>query len=64
MTKLIEVVGNILAVVGILVCLVAGIARMMTNWYLMGFESLTIFTVGMGLMLMACLAKLQVLSGK
>lgn len=58
MKKLLEVVGHIAAVLGILICLVAGFARVTGNHYVLGYEAITLFTGGIALMVMACLAKL------
>jgi len=60
--KYIDLVGNIAAIVGILVCLAAGASRLIGAYYLMGFQTITLFTGGIALMVMACLAKLHHLS--
>ena len=59
MKHLLETGGNGAALLGVLVCLVAGGARVAGAYYLMGFELMTLFIGGMGLMLGACLAKLH-----
>lgn len=59
MDKLIEMAGNIAAVLGILICIVSGLSRVTGNFYILGYEAMTLFIGGMGLMLMGCLAKLQ-----
>lgn len=59
MDKLIEMAGNISAVFGILICMVSGLTRVTGSFYVMGYESMTLFIGGMGLMLVGCLAKLQ-----
>jgi hypothetical protein len=64
MNKLIEIAGNVVAVLGVLVCLVAGISRLRQNWDVAGFETMVLFNVGIGLMVVGCLAKLQVLGSK
>ncbi len=61
MKHLLETGGNGAALLGVLVCLVAGGARVAGGYYLMGFELMTLFIGGMGLMLGACLAKLHLL---
>ena len=58
---LLESGGNGAALFGLLLCLLAGGARVAGVYYLMGFELMTLFTGGMGLMLAACLAKLHLL---
>ena len=62
MKHLLESGGNAAALLGVLLCLVAGGARIAGASYLMGFELMTLFTGGMGLMLTACLAKLHLLA--
>jgi type IV secretory pathway VirB2 component (pilin) len=59
MEKIIETLGNVVAVAGVLICVVAGVLRVTGNFYLLGYETMTLFVGGMGLMLMGCLAKLQ-----
>lgn len=60
--KYIDLVGNIAAIVGILICLAAGVSRLIGAYYLAGFQTITLFTGGIALMVMACLAKLHHLS--
>ncbi len=64
MNKLIGIGGNVLAVLGILFCLVAGVARLGSSWYVAGFQTMVVFNVGIGLMVAGCLAKLHVLELK
>jgi len=59
MQKGLNVVGNILAVLGLLICFIAGMARVVGNYEFYDFEAMTLFNVGVGLMVAACLAKLQ-----
>ena len=64
MTKLIHMAGNVAALLGIFICLVSGMSRLMGNWETAGYASMTLFTLGIGLMVFACLAKLHVLTIK
>ena len=64
MNRLIEIAGNLVAIAGILVCLVAGASRVLGSWYVGGVEILPLFTVGVALMVMGCLAKLHRLASK
>ena len=64
MNKLIEIVGNVAGVLGVLVCLAAGLARLAGSWHLAGFETMVLFNVGIGLMVVGCLVKLHVLTSK
>lgn len=59
MDKLFKIVGNIAAAIGILICLVAGVARVTGNYYVLGYQAITLFIGGIALMVMACLAKLH-----
>jgi len=62
--NLLKTVSDIFGVLAILVCLVAGLARVSGNYYLSGFEVLTLFNTGVALMVFACLLKLQFLQMK
>ena len=59
MQKLIQTTGNIAAILGIAICLVTGLLRVSGQAVIFGFEAITLFTGGIALMVMACLAKLQ-----
>ena len=59
MGNLLGVVGNITAILGVLICLVAGASRVFGGFYLLGYEARTLFLGGIALMVMACLVKLQ-----
>jgi len=59
MTNVLEISGNTAGALGILLCLVAGIARIAGYYYVCGYESITLFTGGTSLMIAACLIKLQ-----
>jgi len=58
MDKLIKVIGDGASIVGVLVCLFAGLSRAVGNRTLGGYESMTLLTVGIAIMLIAILAKL------
>lgn len=62
MDKLLDVFGNVAASLGILICIVAGVARVGGNHYVFGYEAITLFIGGIALMVMACLARLHRLS--
>ena len=49
------------AAIGAIICLVAGLGRLSGQLYLAGFESLTLFTGGMGLMVFSIILKLEVI---
>ena len=62
MDQVIRILGDIAALAGLLLCLVSGVARLMNQWVQFGFETQTIFLVGVGLMVAGCLAKLHIMS--
>jgi hypothetical protein len=64
MNKLILWVGHAASALGILVCLGSGLARLADSWYVAGFQAMVLFNVGVGLMVMGCLAKLHLLASK
>ena len=53
MDKLIKIFGDAAAVLGLLICLVAGLWRVAGHYTLAGYESMTLFTGGIALMLAA-----------
>jgi hypothetical protein len=59
--RLIVLAGDLAAVIGLMVCLGAGVTRLLGNYQLFGYSSMTIFMAGTGLMVMACLAKVELL---
>jgi len=64
MNKSIESLGNAVAIAGVALCVVAGIARVAGVYHLGGYQVMTLFTGGMGLMLMGTLGKLHALGQK
>lgn len=62
MHQLLSISGNIAGYGGALLCLAAGSARVMGHYVVGGYESTTLFSVGTGLMIYACLTKLELLS--
>lgn len=61
MNKLLRISGDVLGGIGALVCCVAGIARLAGNFHVFSFEAMTLFNAGVGLMVAACMVKLQLL---
>ena len=61
MQKLLFLFGSIAGVLGVSVCAVSGLARVFGIYWLAGYQSTTIFSVGTGLMVFACLLKLEAL---
>ena len=64
MNKYLGILGNLSALAGILACVVAGVARLLDRFYVAGLEAMVLFTVGVGLMVFACLVKLYLLESK
>jgi hypothetical protein len=54
-------VGNVSAIVGILLSFGAGFARVLGLYLVSGYTTMTLFQVGTGMMVLACLCKLQAL---
>ncbi len=61
MGKMLEVIGNVAAIVGVVLALGAGIARVLDLYIVSGYAMMTLFQVGAGIMVLACLCKLQTL---
>ncbi len=61
MERLYALGGDLVALAGIVLCLVAGSTRLAGAYYVLGFSASTLFLAGVALMVMACLAKLQLL---
>ncbi|WP_207062136.1 hypothetical protein [Motiliproteus sp. SC1-56] len=62
MNELLRWVGDGAALLGIGTCLLAGLARLGGAYYgVGGVELATLFSLGVGLMVLACLAKLHLL---
>lgn len=59
MERMMTLVGNISALAGILLCAGAGGARMLGYYLASGYTTMTLFQVGTGLMVLACLCKLE-----
>ncbi len=62
MNQLMSYAGHAAGVLGALICLVAGLARISGSFYFANFEATTLFMVGVGLMVFACMVKLELLS--
>ena len=64
MQQLLTITGSIAAAFGILLCAVSGLARLFGLYHLAGYQSTTIFMVGIGVMVFACVVKLEALSAQ
>jgi hypothetical protein len=61
MQQLLTLTGSLAAIFGILLCAISGLTRLSGLYHLAGYEATTVFTVGTGLMVFACLVKLETL---
>lgn len=61
MGDVIRLVGNVSAIVGILLSFGAGLARVLGLYLVSGYTTMTLFQVGTALMVLACLCKLEAL---
>ena len=59
MGKILGLVGNLAAIAGILLAFGAGLARVLGLYLVSGYTTMTLFQVGTGLMVLACLCKLE-----
>jgi len=53
--------ANIVALIGVAICGVAGLTRLLDSHHLVGFEAITLFTGGIALMVFAALIKLHII---
>ncbi|HSP01640.1 MAG TPA: hypothetical protein VLN90_09300 [Thioalkalivibrio sp.] len=61
---LIKRLGDLLIFVGVLVCIAPVLMRLAGHYYLLGFELGTVLLGGIAILVMACLARLEVLLRK
>ena len=59
MNHALQLVGNLAGVAGVVLCLFAGMVRLLGNYNILGYEVRTLFLGGIALMVMACLVKLH-----
>jgi hypothetical protein len=62
--KIIKLVGDLLMLAGIIVVLAPVLARMTGRFYVLGFELSTVLLGGIALLVLACLARLELLLRK
>ena len=60
MNKLLHYLG----LLGALICLAAGLTRVSGSFYLGGYAATTLFMAGVGLMVFACLLKLEAIAAR
>ncbi len=59
MERAITIVGNLTALAGIVLCLVSGVVRVTGSFHIFGYAAIALFQTGTGLMVLACLCKLE-----
>ena len=64
MHKLLGIAGDVAAIAGTLLCVLTGAARVFGVAQIAGLGTMALFTVGIGSMVFACLAKLHVLTAQ
>ncbi|MDZ7782446.1 MAG: hypothetical protein U5K56_05710 [Halioglobus sp.] len=62
--KNMTVLGSIVGLLGVLTCFAAGAGRLMGYYYILDFQGTTVFNVGVGLMVLACLIRLEELAAQ
>jgi len=62
--KSIVFAGTVTGILGSILCAITGLARVAGMYYVLGFQSTTLFTVGMGLMVFSCMIKLEELASR
>ena len=53
-------VANIVATVGVVICAVAGLSRLLGSYHVLGYEAMTLFIGGISLMVFSALIKLHI----
>ena len=64
MSKTVETLGSVVGIIGVLMCLGAGVVRVTGGHWLFGFEAFTLFLGGIGVMMVACLLQVQAIALK
>jgi hypothetical protein len=49
------------ATIGVVICAVSGLARLLGNYHVLGYEAMTLFTGGISLMVFSALMKLHII---
>ena len=61
MKEKIALLSNIAGILGIVLCAAAGLSRLTGQFYVGGYEALTVFNGGVGIMLFSALLKLELI---
>jgi hypothetical protein len=62
MYESVKLASSVAGFLGMAICLFAGLFRVTGQYHVAGFEAMTLFAGGMGLMVAACFIKLFLLS--
>jgi type IV secretory pathway VirB2 component (pilin) len=54
-------VANVVATIGVVVCAVSGLSRLLGSYHVLGYEALTLFIGGISLMVFSTLIKLHII---
>lgn len=57
--RILSNIATVVGVAGVIICLLAGVIRLMGDYYFIGFEILTLFNIGVAAMVFSCLLKLE-----
>jgi hypothetical protein len=61
MKRLVDLGGSLAGWIGVLTCLVAGVLRVTGVYHFSGYETMTLFNGGVGLIVAGAFAKIEVL---
>ena len=61
MKEKIALISNVAGILGIVMCAVAGLFRLTGQFYVGGYEALTIFNAGVAVMVFSALLKLELI---
>jgi len=57
--RMLSNIATVAGIAGVVICLLAGVIRLMGGYYFVGFEILTLFNIGVAAMVFGCLLKLE-----
>lgn len=55
------IIANIVATIGVVICAVSGLTRLLGSYHVLGYEALTLFIGGISLMVFSMLIKLHII---
>jgi type IV secretory pathway VirB2 component (pilin) len=54
-------IANVVATIGVVICAVSGLSRLLGSYHVLGYEALTLFIGGISLMVFSTLIKLHII---